>query len=1116
MLKPNIIDIIPNIASAESEQNSEPSLAVDPFDPGQMIAGAFGSGTPYFKTVNSGTTWSRYGNLDTDDKSLAWKQDGSAALTATLVELTSSPTTTEIRTYSGTSAGSNFGSPIQTFNPSPSRDLDQPWMRTGPSNHVYVTYNDLTASPKTASVLVSTDGGSHYTSFTLDRVGGSAPSGFAQDAPTVRSAANGNTVYAVFTRWNTVVENDSDGARLGSQVVIVRSDDGGADGFTAFGTGDGVQVATTTCAFPPDTSSPTTPQTPLTLGQERIGGDAAIAVDPHNAMHVVVAYGNAPGADHSGELQLVVTESTDGGMNWTQKFSTPAIAGGIKSALPALSILQNGTIGLLYASYDPASDKFSQHLLTTTNDFATTIDTTLATESNVTPVSQFDPYLGDFYDMTSVGDTFYGIFSASNADNGTDALFSTISFQRNFTGTPGTASFHLTDANGSTVPFSIDPFLLSLQILAPSALASPSFQLSAFGSSAGGWSSDDTYPRELADVNGDGRADIIGFSSAGVYESLAAAGGQFAAPTFELAAFGVDAGGWSSDNTYPRELADVSGDTRADIIAFSSAGVYESLATAGGHFAMPTFELAAFGTNAGGWSSDDTYPRELADVNGDGMADIVGFSSVGVYESLATAGGHFAAPTFELAAFGTNAGGWSSDNTYPRALADVNGDGMADIVGFGQSGVYVSLATGGGHFAAPAFELAAFGVNAGGWTSDDLYPRTLADVNADGMADIVGFGADGVYVALATGGGQFASPTFQLSALSPNAGGWSSNNTYPRELADVNGDHVADILGFASNGVWETTTQVGPPTTTTEFPLPTPGASPFSIALGSDGNVWFTEVNGNKIGKISPTGAITEFSWHGLPGGMTAGPDGALWFTEIGDNKIGSITTAGLFGTEFTIPTAGAFAHQITTGPDGALWFAEAGADKIGRITTAGQFSEFSIPTAGGAPFGIAAGPDGNVWFTEIHSNKIGRITTTPDHTITEFTVGDHPSMITAGPAGSNSLWFSESDVEQSSNPNKIGTINTNGTGFTEFSPPTAGSKPQGITVGSDGALWFAEEAANKIGRVTTDGHFNEFALPTAGSAPFEIVSGLDGHLWVTEFSGNAIGDILHLSPPVI
>jgi hypothetical protein len=31
--------------------------------------------------------------------------------------------------------------------------------------------------------------------------------------------------------------------------------------------------------------------------------------------------------------------------------------------------------------------------------------------------------------------------------------------------------------------------------------------------------------------------------------------------------------------------------------------------------------------------------------------------------------------------------GWTSDNSYPRELADINNDGRIDIVGFGQTGV---------------------------------------------------------------------------------------------------------------------------------------------------------------------------------------------------------------------------------------------------------------------------------------------------------------------------------------------------------------------------------------------------------------------------------------------
>jgi len=43
-------------------------------------------------------------------------------------------------------------------------------------------------------------------------------------------------------------------------------------------------------------------------------------------------------------------------------------------------------------------------------------------------------------------------------------------------------------------------------------------------------------------------------------------------------------------------------------------------------------------------------------------------------------------------------------------------------------------------------------------------------------------------------------------------------------------------------------------------------------------------------------------------------------------------------------------------------------------------------------------------------------------------------------------------------------------TTITEFATPTAFSVPVDITAGPDGALWFTEAVANKIGRITTAG----------------------------------------------
>ena len=78
---------------------------------------------------------------------------------------------------------------------------------------------------------------------------------------------------------------------------------------------------------------------------------------------------------------------------------------------------------------------------------------------------------------------------------------------------------------------------------------------------------------------------------------------------------------------------------------------------------------------------------------------------------------------------------------------------------------------------------------------------------------------------------------------------------------------------------------------------------------------------------------------------------------------------------------------------------------------------------------------------------------------------------------------------------------------ITEFAIPTASSHPSEIAAGPDGNLWFTEEVANKIGRVTTAGVITEFAVPTANGEPQGITAGPDGALWFAEFR-NKIGRI--------
>ena len=78
----------------------------------------------------------------------------------------------------------------------------------------------------------------------------------------------------------------------------------------------------------------------------------------------------------------------------------------------------------------------------------------------------------------------------------------------------------------------------------------------------------------------------------------------------------------------------------------------------------------------------------------------------------------------------------------------------------------------------------------------------------------------------------------------------------------------------------------------TEYPVPTPYSEPGGIASGPDGNLWFTEYQGNKIGRVTPSGNVKEVltpTPESVPRGITAGPRRTVWFVEQSAGKIGAI-----------------------------------------------------------------------------------------------------------------------------------------------------------------------------------------------------------------------------------
>jgi len=282
--------------------------------------------------------------------------------------------------------------------------------------------------------------------------------------------------------------------------------------------------------------------------------------------------------------------------------------------------------------------------------------------------------------------------------------------------------------------------------------------------------------------------------------------GDFAEGSFVPAGFVLselsDAAGWSALPSFYEtiRIGDVNGDRIGDVCGRGHAGVRCALGQGNGAFGSFDVWSTALSNDQGYAPTEYGTTFQLADVNGDGKADACVRSMSGVECLLSTGtafGTRFGTPEF------SDALGWRTSRGHYGSIrfADINGDGRADVCGRGTSGIICVLSAG-ESFGQPSYWLTTEFTDSLGWLPEEHGSTIqLADINGDGRADICGRGVRAVYCATSTGSA-FSGPGVWTDWQFTDAKGWASGRSRygSFRLADINGDGLADACGRDSNG----------------------------------------------------------------------------------------------------------------------------------------------------------------------------------------------------------------------------------------------------------------------------------------------------------------------------
>jgi hypothetical protein len=432
------VDVIGNLGVADFTGNgygtrsykdwgNEPSVAVNPINLNDIWISSFNfgtssttSGASAFYSTNGGASWSSEFTVPAPSNGTGIPNDwrflydatgalhgailggarcGSASACNVFQGQTANPTSLAAWSYTGGGARIN--------NTASNNKADQPWIAVNGANNVYVAYDDFHSNTG-ERVAASSNGG---TSFTVDNpINNGAQASTVNPGTRIATDAAGN-VYSIFgvgTATGTAGVNNV-------TYYLNRSRDGGVtwdfNGSSAVG---GIKidsgVSTQLCNRPACTQASNN----WFAGVNDLRGNVtAIAPDPSGA-HVYALIGKQ---DNTGTDRIYLASYQRVGTNLVQTSEIVVSPANQRAALPAITVKDDGSVVIMYETYDTSDGKVHVHVASS-DDFGASIASddqiyffTPLTLAQATGSTTSNREFGDYDFLMSSGNTFYGTFA---------------------------------------------------------------------------------------------------------------------------------------------------------------------------------------------------------------------------------------------------------------------------------------------------------------------------------------------------------------------------------------------------------------------------------------------------------------------------------------------------------------------------------------------------------------------------------------------------------------------------------------------------------------------------------------------------------------------------------